>query len=127
MIDQTTHECRVSASVSALAVASDEPSVAHLEKNSLSSPNVITQADLVYTKSEQNPSVSYVYKYVLAVTDDWQAQQPTSGIFTNAQNTHITGGTFTVVGLCYCVYDFSTDSMDRIISMSSPLMLVESR
>ena len=58
MIDQTTHECRVSASVSALAVASDEPSVAHLEKNSLSSPNVITRADLVYTKSEQNPSVS---------------------------------------------------------------------
>ena len=54
MIDQTTHERQVSASVSTLAVAS----VAHLEENSLSSPNVITQANLVYTNSEQNPSVS---------------------------------------------------------------------
>ena len=65
MIDQTTHERRVSASVSTLAVAS----VAHPEENSFSSPNVTTQADLVYTKSEQNPSVSYLFKYVLTVTD----------------------------------------------------------
>ena len=55
MIDQTTHEGLVSASVSTLAVAS----VAHPEENSLSSPSVIAQADLVYTNSEQNPSVSY--------------------------------------------------------------------
>ena len=101
MIDQTTHERQVSASVSTLAVAS----VAHPEENSLSFPNVITQADLEYTKLELNPSVSYLYKYVLAVTNDWQTQQSTSGIFTNAQNTRIIGGTFTVVSLCRLVYD----------------------
>ena len=123
MIDQATHERRVSSSVSTLAVAS----VAHPEEISFSSPNVTTQADSVYTKSEQNPSVSYLFKYVFAVTDDWQAQQSTSGIFTNAQNTCVTGGTFTVVSLRCRVYDFSTDSTDRIISISSPLMLVESR
>ena len=60
MIDQTARERQVSASVSTLAVAS----VAHSEENSLSSPNVITQANLmkanlVCTKSEQYPSVSY--------------------------------------------------------------------
>ena len=123
MIDQATNERQVSASVSTLAVAS----VAHPKDNSLSSPNVITQADLVYTKSEQIPSVSYLFKYVFALTDDWQTQQTTSGIFTNAQNTRVTGGTFTVVSLCCCVDDFSTNSTDRIISISSPLMLVESR
>ena len=105
MIDQATHERRVSASVSTLEVAS----VAHPEENSFSSPNVIPQADLVYTKSEQNPSVSYLFKYVFAVTDDWQTQQSTGGIFTNAQNPRITGGTFTVVSLRCRVYDFSTD------------------
>ena len=101
MIDQTTHERQVSASVSTLAVAS----VAHPEENSLSFPNVITQADLEYTKLELNPSVSDLYKHVLAVTDDWHTQQSTSGIFTNAQNTRIIGGTFTVVSLCCLVYD----------------------
>ena len=121
MIDQTTHECRVSASVSALAVTS------LAKENSLSSPNVITQANLVYTTSEQNSSVSYWYKYVLAVTDDSQVQVSTSGIFTNAQNTHITGGSFTVVSLCCCVYNFGTDSTDRIISIFYPLILAESR
>ena len=55
MTDQTTHKRQDSALVSTLAVAS----VAHPEENSLSSPNVITQANLVYTKLEQNPSVSY--------------------------------------------------------------------
>ena len=44
-------------------------------------------------RSEQNPSVSYRYKYVVAVTDDQQAQQSMSGIFANAQNILITGGT----------------------------------
>ena len=123
MIDQATHEHRVSASVPTLAVGS----LAHLEENSLSSPNIITQADLVDTKSERDPSVSYLYKYVLTVTDDWQAQQSTSGILTNAHNTHITGGTFIVVSVCCRVYDFSTNSTDRTISISSLLMLVESR
>ena len=66
MIDQTTHERRVSASVSTLAVTS----VPHPEEDSLSSSNFEAQANLVYTKSEQNPSVSYQYRYVLAVTDD---------------------------------------------------------
>ena len=120
MIDQTTHERRVSTLFSTLAVAS----VAHPEENSLSSPNLLAQANL---RTEQNPSVSYYYKYVLAVTDDWHNQQSTSGIFTNAQNTCITGGSFTVVSLCCCVYDFGTDSTDRIISMFSLLMLAESR
>ena len=55
MIDQITHERQLSASVSNSAAAS----VAHPEENSLSFPNVITQADLVYTESEQIPSVSY--------------------------------------------------------------------
>ena len=55
MIHQTTRERPVSASVSTLAVAS----VAQPEENSLASPNVIAQANLVYTKSEQNPSVSF--------------------------------------------------------------------
>ena len=123
MIDQTTHERRVSASVSTLTVAS----VPHPEEISLSSPNVITQANLVHTKSEQNPSVSYLYIYVLAVTDDLQAQQSTSGFFANSQNICITGGSFTVISFCCCVYDFSTNSTDRIISISSLLMLVESR
>ena len=101
MIDQTTHERRVNASVSSLAVAS----LAHPEENSLSFPNVIPPADFVYVKLEQNPSVSYLYKYVLAVTNDWQAQQSKSGIFTNAQKPRITGGTFTVVSLCCLVYN----------------------
>ena len=66
MIDQATHERQVTASVSTLAVAS----IAQPKDNSLSSPNVITQADLVHTRSEQIPSVSYLFKYVSAVTDD---------------------------------------------------------
>ena len=125
MIYQTIHEHRVSTSGSALAVAS----IAHPEpeENSFSSPNVVTQTSFVYTESEQDPSVSYYYKYVLAVTDDSQIQVSTSGIFTNAQNTRITGGSFTVVSLRYCVYDFGTDSTDRIISIFSLLMLAENR
>ena len=55
MIDQTIYEHQVSESVSTLGVAS----VAYPEENSPFSPNVITQADLVYTKLEQNPPVSY--------------------------------------------------------------------
>ena len=55
MTDETTRERQISAPLSTLAVAS----VAHPEENSLSSPNVITQANLAYTNSEQNPSVSY--------------------------------------------------------------------
>ena len=57
MIDQTIHERQVSASVSTLAVAP----VTHPEENSLSAPNVATQANLMYTKSKQNLSVSYIY------------------------------------------------------------------
>ena len=40
MIDQTAHEH-------------------YPEENSLPSPNFVEQANLVYTKSEQNPPVSY--------------------------------------------------------------------
>jgi hypothetical protein len=54
---QADHEHQVAALVSTLAVAS----VAHPEEISLFSPNAIIQADL----REQNPSVSYRYKYVL--------------------------------------------------------------
>ena len=106
MIDQTTHERQVSVSVSTLAIAS----VAHPEENPLSSPNV-----------------SYWYKYVLAVTDIWQAQESTSGIFAKAQNVCITGGSFTVVSLCCWVYDFGTNFAGRIISIFSLPMQVESR
>ena len=62
MIDQTIRERQVSTSVSTLAVAP----VIHPEENSLSSPNVATQANLMYTNSEQNMSVSYLCQYVLA-------------------------------------------------------------
>ena len=65
MIDQATHEHKVFASVPTLAVTF----VAQPKENSLSSPNVITQPDLVHTRSEQIPSVSYLFKYVLTVTD----------------------------------------------------------
>ena len=73
---------------STLAVAS----VALHEEISLSYPNTIAQVK--ERRSEQNSSVSYGYnKYVLAVTDDQQAQQPMSGS-ANAQNVLITGGIF---------------------------------
>ena len=72
-------------------------SVAHPEDISLASP--IAQANLRI--SEQNPSVSYRYKYVTAVTDDQQAQESMSGVFANARNVLITGGT--IVGLS-CSY-----------------------
>ena len=77
-------------------------SVAHREDISLASPNAKAQADLRI--SEQNPSVSYKCKYVVAVTDDQevqQAQQSLSGVFANARNVLITGGT--IVGLS-CSY-----------------------
>ena len=67
-------------------------SVALHEEISLSYPNTIAQVK--ERRSEQNSSVSYGYnKYVLAVTDDQQAQQPMSGSV-NAQNVLITGGIF---------------------------------
>ena len=95
-------------------------SVARREEISLPSSNAVVQVDV--RRSEQNPSVGYGYKYVLAVTDGRQAQQSMSGIFANAQNVLITGGTF--VSLCYsCVSDFGTYSMNR---MFSPPILVES-
>ena len=55
-ICQTTYEHQVFASASTLAVAS----LVHPEEILPSSPDAIAQA----TKSEQNPSVSYEYKYV---------------------------------------------------------------
>ena len=80
-----------------LAVAS----VAHREEISLSSPNANLKAQANLRRSEQNPSVSYRYKYVTAVTDDQQAQESMSGVFANARNVLITGGT--IVGLS-CSY-----------------------
>ena len=71
-------------------------SVAHREETSLSSPSAKAQANL--RKSEQSFSVSYKHKYVVALTDDQQAQQSMSGVFANARNVLITGGTF--VSLC---------------------------
>ena len=61
-------------------------------------------------RSEQNPSVSYRYKYVVAVTDDQQAQQSLSGIFANAQNVLITGGTMVSLGCKVGVMHDSTTS-----------------
>ena len=116
MIDQTTHEGQVPESVSTLAVAS----VAHRQEISLSSPNTVAQVEA--RRSEQNSSVSYRYKYVLAITDDQQVQQSMSGIFANAQNVLITGGTFVSL-CCGCVRDFVTYSMNRTFS---PPILVES-
>ena len=95
IIDQTTHECQVSPSVSTLAVAS----VIHLEENFLSSPSAIMHANLRCTKPEQNPSVSTGTNMFLAVTDDQQAQQSMSVFLPNVRNIHITDGTF-VVSLC---------------------------
>ena len=103
MIDQTTHERQLPASISTLGIAS----VAHPEENPLSSPN---------------PSVSCYYIYVLAVIDDQQTQQSSSGFFPNAQNVLITGGTFIVSLCCSCVCDFITNPTDRIFSL---LILVE--
>ena len=81
-------------------------SVAHREEIPLSSPDAKVQA-----RSEQNPSVS-----VMAVTDDQQAQQSMLGVFANARNVLITGGTF--VSLC-CSYvcDFHTYFMNRMFSL----------
>ena len=79
MIDQTTRERQVSASVSTLAI--------HPEEKSFSSPNVITQANMVYTKSD----VSYRYKYVLVVTDVCHAQQSMSVILAVASVAHPEG------------------------------------
>ena len=89
-------------------------SVAHREGISVSSPNAIAQAKL--KRSEQNPSVSYRYKYVVAVTDDQQAQQSLSGIFANAQNVLITGGTVVSLGCKVGVIHDSTTSRVKFSS-----------
>ena len=86
----------------------------------LSSPNAIAQAKV--RRLEQNSSVSYRYKYVLAITVGQQAQQSMSGIFANAQNVLISGGTFVSL-CCSCVYDFGTYYMNRTFS---PRILVVS-
>ena len=90
------HESQVSASASTLAITS----VARREEISLSSPNVIAQAN-----SEPNPAVSFGY-YVLAITNEQQAEQAISGIFANAQNVLITGGTI-IVSLVVVAYVIS--------------------
>ena len=91
----TSHEHQVSALAPTLTVAS----ATHLDEISLSSPNAQAQANL--RRSEQNPSVSYRYKCVMTVIYDQQAQQSMSGVFANARNVLITGGT--IVSLC-CSY-----------------------
>ena len=96
-------------------------SVAHREEISHFSPDAIAQANS--RRSEQIPSVSDRYKYVVAVADDKQAQQSMSGIFANAQNVLVNGGTF-IVSCCSCVSDFGIYSMNR---MFSPLILVDCR
>ena len=53
----------------------------------------------------------------LAVTDDKQAQQSRSGVFTHAQNILISGGTSIVSLCCSCDTDFSINSMARIFSL----------
>jgi hypothetical protein len=83
-------ELQVSASVSALAVAP----IAHLEGTSPLSSDATMQANLGSTEWEQNPSVNCLHIVFSAFADDQQAQQPVLGLFPNAQNTVITGGTF---------------------------------
>ena len=92
----TSHEHQVSALAPTLTVAS----ATHRDEISLSSPNN-AQAQANLRRTKQNPSVSYRYKCVMAVTDDQQAQQSMSGVFANARNVLITGGT--IVSLC-CSY-----------------------
>ena len=50
----------------------------------------------------------------LAVTDDQQAQQSRSGLFVDAQNILITGGSFIVSLCCSCVSDFSTNFIQNV-------------
>jgi hypothetical protein len=90
LVDQSALELQVSASVSALAVAP----VAHPEGTSPLSSDTTMQANLRSTELEQNPSVNCLHIVFSAFADDQQAQQPVSSMFTNAQNTVITGGTF---------------------------------
>jgi hypothetical protein len=47
---------------------------------------------------------------ILVVANNQQAQQSVSGFFANAQNTLITGGSFTVSPCCSYMSDFSTNS-----------------
>jgi hypothetical protein len=77
-------------------------------------------------KPEQNFSVSTDTNMFLVVINDQQAQQSRSGFSANAQNTLITGGSFTVSLHC-SVSDFGTKSMDRTLSIFSLLTLVECR
>jgi hypothetical protein len=92
LVNQSALELQVSASVSALAV----PPVAHPKGTSPSSSDATMQANLgsTGTELEQNPLVNCLHIVFSAFADDRQAQQPVSGMFTNAQNTVINGGTF---------------------------------
>jgi hypothetical protein len=90
LVDQSTHEVQVSASVSALTVAP----VAHLERTSPSASDATMQANLGSTELEQNLSVNYSHNVFSAFADDHQVQQPVSSLFLNAENILIPGGTF---------------------------------
>jgi hypothetical protein len=94
LVDQSALELQVSTSVSALAVAP----VAHPEGTSLLSSDATMQAkaNLGSTELEKNSSVNCLHIVFSAFADDRQAQQPVLGMFTNAQNTVIAGGTFSV-------------------------------
>jgi hypothetical protein len=59
-------------------------------------PDVITQV----SESEQNLSVSCLNYFPLAFTDNCQIQDSSSGLFANASNILITGGTFVVSRSC---------------------------
>ena len=53
-----------------------------------------------------------------AFTNTQQAQLSGFGFFTKSQNTHIAGGSFTVVSLCCsCVHDFSTNSVQNNVNV----------
>jgi hypothetical protein len=90
LVDQSDLELQVSASVSALAITP----VTHPDGTLPLSFDTTMQANLRSTELEQNPSVNCLHTTFSAFADDQQALQPVSGMFTNAQNTVIYGGTF---------------------------------
>ena len=59
---------------------------------------------------------------VLAVSDDQQNKESSTGFILNAQNVIITGGTFMVSLCCSYVCDLSTNSIDTpgLVSISNP-------
>jgi hypothetical protein len=121
LVDQSAHELQVSVSASASAVAP----VAHPEGTSPSSSDATMQANFGSSELEQNSSVNCFHTIFSAFADDQQAQQPVSGLFPNAQNILITGGTF--VSLSRSCRRSSNNCTYRTLSIVSLVILVTRR